>query len=367
MRVGEELLALARGALEGVLQLVLGQRDAEALAAAAAGRLDGDREADRRPWRSSCASSTVSTGSVVPGTIGTPAACISSRALVLEPIASIALRGRADEDDARLVARAREGGVLGEEAVAGVDRLGAGLLATSMIFSTIEVALGRPGRGRAGRPRRRAGRAARRGRARSRRRRWRSPVSSQRAHDADRDLAAVGDQNLREHAARKAIFKCRRDGPAVSRAAAAGRSRAAARRRWSGPRGPARRGGRRRRCRRGRRWRRRPRAGRRPPERRRSCSAARAVSSTSKRVSETAEAAVARASGDLDLVVAGVLGDGERTEAPGDEPAVVLDGHGELVVGVVGVFAAGLRATGCGRSPAWSSCPRRGAGARSRR
>jgi hypothetical protein len=33
--VGEELLALARGALEGVLELVLGQRDAEALAAAA--------------------------------------------------------------------------------------------------------------------------------------------------------------------------------------------------------------------------------------------------------------------------------------------------------------------------------------------
>ena len=39
------------------------------------------------------ASSTVSTGSVVPGTIGTPAAFISSRARVLEPIASIALAG----------------------------------------------------------------------------------------------------------------------------------------------------------------------------------------------------------------------------------------------------------------------------------
>ena len=34
-----------------------------------------------------------STGSVVPGTIGTPAAFISSRARVLEPIASIALAG----------------------------------------------------------------------------------------------------------------------------------------------------------------------------------------------------------------------------------------------------------------------------------
>ena len=39
------------------------------------------------------ASSTVSTGSVVPGTIGTPASCISSRARVFEPIASIALAG----------------------------------------------------------------------------------------------------------------------------------------------------------------------------------------------------------------------------------------------------------------------------------
>ena len=39
------------------------------------------------------ASSTVSTGSVVPGTIGTPAPFISSRARVLEPIASIADAG----------------------------------------------------------------------------------------------------------------------------------------------------------------------------------------------------------------------------------------------------------------------------------
>ena len=36
------------------------------------------------------ASATVVTGSVPPGTIGTPAAAISSRALVLEAIASIA-------------------------------------------------------------------------------------------------------------------------------------------------------------------------------------------------------------------------------------------------------------------------------------
>jgi hypothetical protein len=39
------------------------------------------------------AASTVSTGSVVPGTMGTPAACMSSRARVFEPIASIAAAG----------------------------------------------------------------------------------------------------------------------------------------------------------------------------------------------------------------------------------------------------------------------------------
>ena len=82
------------------------------------------------------ASSTVSTGSVVPGTIGTPAAFISSRALVFEPIASIASARRADEHDARLLARAGEGRVLRQEAVAGMDRLGARLRAASRIFST---------------------------------------------------------------------------------------------------------------------------------------------------------------------------------------------------------------------------------------
>ncbi len=39
------------------------------------------------------ASFTDSTGSVVPGTIGTPASFITSRALVLEPMASIASAG----------------------------------------------------------------------------------------------------------------------------------------------------------------------------------------------------------------------------------------------------------------------------------
>jgi hypothetical protein len=72
------------------LDLVRG--DAEALAAAAARGLDRDGVADLgvddlpRVLDGS-------TGSVVPGTIGTPPPRISSRARVLEPIASIALAG----------------------------------------------------------------------------------------------------------------------------------------------------------------------------------------------------------------------------------------------------------------------------------
>ena len=69
------------------------QRDAEALAAAAAGGLDRDRVADARGDRSCALRPTVLTGSVVPGTIGTPAAAISSRARVFDPIASIADAG----------------------------------------------------------------------------------------------------------------------------------------------------------------------------------------------------------------------------------------------------------------------------------
>ena len=122
-RVGEELLAFAARALERRLQLLLGERDAKALAAAPAGRLDRDREADLVAWRSSAHPATVATGSVVPGTIGTPAACISSRARVFEPIASIALAGGPMNTTSASSHALRERRVLGEKAVARVDRL----------------------------------------------------------------------------------------------------------------------------------------------------------------------------------------------------------------------------------------------------
>ena len=91
-RVGEELLALARGALERVRQLVRVERDAESLAATTAGGLDRDRVPDLLVdhFRACSIEAIVS---VVPGTIGTPAFAISSRARVFEPIASIAEEG----------------------------------------------------------------------------------------------------------------------------------------------------------------------------------------------------------------------------------------------------------------------------------
>ena len=72
------------------------------------------------------ASSIVSTGSVVPGTIGTPAAAISSRARVLDPIASIALEGGPMNVIVRILEGLGEARVLGQEAIAGVHRLSSG-------------------------------------------------------------------------------------------------------------------------------------------------------------------------------------------------------------------------------------------------
>ncbi len=74
----------------------------------------------------SIASSAVSTGSVVPGTMGTPAACIAARAAVFVPHQLDGSRGRTDPREPCLLDGAREAGVLREEAVAGMDRLGAG-------------------------------------------------------------------------------------------------------------------------------------------------------------------------------------------------------------------------------------------------
>ncbi len=62
-----------------------------------------------------------------PGVTGTPAAVIVARAAALSPMSSMLSGDGTDELDALLPAEAAELGTLGEEAVAGVDRLGAAL------------------------------------------------------------------------------------------------------------------------------------------------------------------------------------------------------------------------------------------------
>ena len=85
-------------------------------------------------------------------------------------------RGRgADEDDAGVLAGGGEIGVLAEEAVAGMDGLGAVLAGGVEDAVDAQVAFGGGRRARRARLRRPCGRAARCGRRRSRRPRWRSP------------------------------------------------------------------------------------------------------------------------------------------------------------------------------------------------
>jgi len=196
-RVGEELLALARGALEGGLQLVLGERDAEALAAPAARGLDRDRVADLVLGD---ARGRLEVGH------GLGRAGHDRDAGRLHELARAGLGPhrldragrRADEGDALVLQALHERCVLGEEAVAGVDGLGAGLADDTQDAVDVEVALGR---------RRGAEQVGLGGpldvqgvaielRVHGDRR---DPELVERADDADGYLAAIGDQDLREH------------------------------------------------------------------------------------------------------------------------------------------------------------------------
>ena len=76
----------------------------------------------RSAARSACSTSA---SSPVPGSSGTPASVGQRARRVLEAEGAHLLRRRADEGDARRLAALGEVGVLGEEAVARVDRLGA--------------------------------------------------------------------------------------------------------------------------------------------------------------------------------------------------------------------------------------------------
>ena len=135
-RVGEELLRLAARALERVLERAGVQRDAKALAATARRGLDRDRVSDLLRDRPGLGQGR--------NLLAHPRNDRHARLVHQRPRADLGphrvdrLGRGADEHDAGLGARAGERRVLGEEAVAGVDRLGArARSAVSRIVSTL--------------------------------------------------------------------------------------------------------------------------------------------------------------------------------------------------------------------------------------
>ncbi len=195
--VAEELLTLASGALEGVLQLVLGQRHPEALAATAAGRLDRHRVADGLVDH---------LAGILDGLDRLGGTGHDRYAGLLHQLARTGLgahgldrrRRGTDEHDPGVLERLGEGGVLGQEAVAGMDRLGAGTLDRVDDLVDRQVALGcRSGPEQVGLVGAldMDGVAVELGV-------HRNGADSELltgADDSDRDLAAVGYQDLREH------------------------------------------------------------------------------------------------------------------------------------------------------------------------
>ena len=158
------------------------------------------------------ATSTSSTGPGVPGTIGTPTPAIVLRAVALSPIEPDLRGGGPDERDVGRGARLRELRVLGEEAVAGMDRVGAGDLGGGDEARDLEIRLAR-GRGadahvvvgEADVERLAIGFGVHGHRL--------NVELAARADDSERDLAAIGDQNFLEH---QLVYPAwRRDWPAV--------------------------------------------------------------------------------------------------------------------------------------------------------
>ena len=114
----------------------------------------------------------------------------------------------ADELDAGLADGLGEIGVLGKEAVARMDAVGARLLGGGDDPVDAQVALASPGPGRSPPPRRPAGRTARCGRRSETTATVSHPEPARGADDADGDLAAIGDQDLLEHARLFSLSLC---------------------------------------------------------------------------------------------------------------------------------------------------------------
>ena len=191
--VGEEPLALPGRALEGALQLVLGQGDAEALPTAAAGGLHRHRVADLPR----CGAGRVEVGDRVGG------ARHDRNSRGLHELTRTGLgahrldraRRWPDEHHAGVLARLREGCVLGQEPVAGVHGLRAGLAHDLQQPVDVEVAaleqIGLVGAPRVQRVAVDLGVHGDRC----------DPELLQRPDDPHRDLPTVGHEHLAEHRA----------------------------------------------------------------------------------------------------------------------------------------------------------------------
>ena len=138
-RVGEGGLGLgARGRVRG-LELLGPVHEPHALAAAAGDRLQQDREAELGRGGSHLVQRRATLGAGHERHAGRLHLGLGAR-LVAHPLHHV--RIRPDEDEIVLLARAHEGRVLGEEAVAGVNGLAAGRLGCGDHVRDPEVALG---------------------------------------------------------------------------------------------------------------------------------------------------------------------------------------------------------------------------------
>ena len=133
-------LALALGDFGDQRRLV--HDPAHAAPAAAPDRLEHQRIADL--GRQSSRTASMSSGSAsVAGTTGTPEAIAMLRAATLLPRSRIGLRPRADEDDPRVLAGIGELGALREQPIARMDRIGAAQPRHADVLVDLEIGLDR--------------------------------------------------------------------------------------------------------------------------------------------------------------------------------------------------------------------------------
>ena len=137
--------------------------------------LDQDRVSDAAGRRLAPLPASARGG--VPGTMGTPALAMRSRARVFSPMSSMASGGGPMKTRPRSRQAAANAGVLAQEAVSGMDRVGARAGGDVEDLVLVEIRLPRADDPAGDRPRRPGGRGGPSGRDRRRRPPWRCPSS----------------------------------------------------------------------------------------------------------------------------------------------------------------------------------------------